>query len=89
MDSSKGFLGLNKHSKFITGFRKLHGTQHTMVTVLEKWRKALDKKNISASYLWIYQRPLTQSIMIHLFFFISITTISVLRLKFLKKLSIL
>ena len=34
----------NKLSKFITGFRKLHGTQHAMVTMLEKWRKALDKK---------------------------------------------
>ena len=34
----------NKLSKFITGFRKLHGTQHSMVSMLEKWRKALDKK---------------------------------------------
>ena len=34
----------NKLSKFITGFRKLHGTQHSMVTMLENWKKALDKK---------------------------------------------
>ena len=34
----------NKFSKFITGFRKLDGTQHSMVTMLEKWKKALDKK---------------------------------------------
>ena len=34
----------NKLSKFITGFRKLHGTQHSMVTMLEKWKKALDNK---------------------------------------------
>ena len=34
----------NKLSKFITGFRKLHGSQHSIVTLLEKWRKALDKK---------------------------------------------
>ena len=34
----------NKLSKFKTGFRKLYGTQHSMVTMLEKWRKALDKK---------------------------------------------
>ena len=33
-----------KLSKFITGFRKLHGTQQSMVTTLEKRRKALDKK---------------------------------------------
>ena len=34
----------NKLSKFITGFRKLHGIQHSMVTMLEKWSKDLDKK---------------------------------------------
>ena len=34
----------NKLSKFITSFIKLHGTQHSMVTMLEKWKKALDKK---------------------------------------------
>ena len=34
----------NELSKFTTGFRKLHGTQHSMVTMLEKWKKALDKK---------------------------------------------
>ena len=34
----------NKLSKFITGFIKLHGTQHSMVTMLEKWKKALGKK---------------------------------------------
>ena len=34
----------NKLSKFITGFRKLHASQHSIVTMLEKWRKALDKR---------------------------------------------
>ena len=34
----------NKLSKFITGFRKLHGTQHSLVTMLKKWKNALDKK---------------------------------------------
>ena len=34
----------NKLSKFITGFREFHGTQHSMVTMLEKWREALDNK---------------------------------------------
>ena len=34
----------NKLSKFITGFRKLHGTQHSTVTMLEKLKKVLDKK---------------------------------------------
>ena len=39
----------NKLSKFITGFRKLHGTQHSMVAMLEKWKKALDKRE----YIWV------------------------------------
>ena len=34
----------NKLSKFTTSFRKLHGNQHSVVTILEKWRKAQDKK---------------------------------------------
>ena len=27
----------------ITGFRKSHGTQHSLMTMLEKWKSALDK----------------------------------------------
>ena len=50
----------NKLLKFITGFRKLHGIQHSTVAMLEKWRKALDKIEHYASYLW----PLVQSITI-------------------------
>ena len=34
----------NKFSKIMAGFRKLHGAQQSMVTMLKKWRKALDKK---------------------------------------------
>ena len=34
----------NKPSKFITGFRQLHRTQFSMTTVLEKWKKSVDKK---------------------------------------------
>ena len=34
----------NKRSKFITGFRQLHRTQFSMTTVLEKWKKSVDKK---------------------------------------------
>ena len=32
----------NKLSKCLTGFRKSHGTQHLLVTMLEKWKKAVD-----------------------------------------------
>ena len=30
-------------SKYITGFRKFHGTQHSLLVMLEKRKKALDK----------------------------------------------
>ena len=34
----------DKLSKYITGSRKCHGTQHLLLLViLEKWKKALDK----------------------------------------------
>ena len=29
----------DKLSKYLTGFRKSHGTQHLLVTMLEKWKK--------------------------------------------------
>ena len=32
-----------KLSKYITGFRKAHGTQHSLITMLEKWKSVLDK----------------------------------------------
>ena len=33
----------DKLSKCLTGFRKSHGTQHLLLTMLEKWKKAVDK----------------------------------------------
>ena len=33
----------DKLSKHITGFRKSHGTQHSLMTMLEKWKSVLDK----------------------------------------------
>ena len=39
----------NKISKCVTGFRKLHNTQHSLIVKLVKWKKVLDKEeNISA-----------------------------------------
>ena len=32
----------DKLSKYLTGFRKSHGTQNLLVTLLEKWKKAAD-----------------------------------------------
>ena len=33
----------DKLSKCLTGFKKSHGTQHLLVTMLEIWKKAVDK----------------------------------------------
>ena len=33
----------DKLSKYLTGFRKSNGTQHLLVTMLEKWKKAVGK----------------------------------------------
>ena len=42
----------NKISKCVTGFRKSHGTQHSLIVMLEKWKKALDKEeNTSAIFM--------------------------------------
>ena len=41
----------DKLSKHITGFLKPHGTQHSLITILEKWKSALDKgENISKAF---------------------------------------
>ena len=41
-----------KLSKFITGFRKLHETQHSMVTMLEKWKKSSRQKRIYLRFIY-------------------------------------
>ena len=42
----------NRISKCVTGFRKSHGTQHSLIPMLEKSKKALDKEeNISAIFM--------------------------------------
>ena len=33
----------DKLSKYITGFRKAHETQHSLITMLEKWKSVSDK----------------------------------------------
>ena len=33
----------NKLSKYVTGFRKSHGTQHSLMIMLEKWKNVLEK----------------------------------------------
>ena len=42
----------DKLSKYLTGFRKSHGTEHLLVIMLEKWKKAVDNGEcISALFL--------------------------------------
>lgn len=41
----------NKLPKFITDFDKSYGTQHSLVTMLEKWKNALDKKRIQLRFI--------------------------------------
>ena len=38
-------------SQYLCGFRKGYCTQHCLVLMLEKWRKALDKRNIAGTLL--------------------------------------
>ena len=42
----------NKILKCVTGSRKLHGTQHSLTVMLEKWKKTLHKEeNMSAIFM--------------------------------------
>ena len=41
-----------KLSEHITGFRKSQGTQHSLMTMLEKWKSTLDKgENICVLFM--------------------------------------
>ena len=42
----------DKISDHVTGFRKSYGTQHSLVIMLERWKKLLIKKNIFLWYIW-------------------------------------
>ena len=43
---------MNNHlSHYLCGFRKGYNTQHCLIVMLEKWRKALDKRNIAGAVL--------------------------------------
>ena len=38
-------------SQYLCGFRKGYGTQHCLIVMLEKWRKALDKRDVAGALL--------------------------------------
>ena len=42
----------DKISNYVTGFRKPHGSQHSLVIMLERWKQAIDKgEYISVMYI--------------------------------------
>ena len=49
-----------KFPKCLTGFRKPHGTQHSLLTMLEKWKRELIMDRMSLLYLWTFKRTLIQ-----------------------------
>ena len=43
---------IDKHlSKYLCGFRKGYSTQYCLIIMLEKWKKALDKRNLAGALL--------------------------------------
>ena len=34
----------NKLAKYLTSFGKSHGTQHSLLTMLEKWKRGIDNE---------------------------------------------
>ena len=48
----------DKLTKCSTGFRKSHGTQYSLLAMLEKGKEVFVKDNMSLLYLWFSQNPL-------------------------------
>ena len=42
----------DKFSKYLTGFRKNHNTQHALLNMIENWKSNLNKGNEIGTYLW-------------------------------------
>ena len=43
---------MNNHlSDYLCGFRKSYNTQHCLILMIEKWRKALDTQNLAGALL--------------------------------------
>ena len=46
------YMYMNKHlSNYLCGFRKGYSTQYCLIAMLEKWKKALDKRKIAGALL--------------------------------------
>ena len=46
------YMYMNNHlSPYLCGFRKSYNTQHCLIAMLEKWKKAIDKHNLAGAIL--------------------------------------
>ena len=44
----------DKQTKCLTSFRKSHGTQHSLLTILEKWKRGIgDGSHVSALFMYL------------------------------------
>ena len=50
----------SKFLPFLSGFRKNHNSQYSLLKMIEVWRKILIKEMKLLSSLWIFQKLLTQ-----------------------------
>ena len=50
----------SKFLPFLSGFRKNHNSQYSLLKMIEVWRKILIKEMELLSSLWIFQKVLTQ-----------------------------
>ena len=48
----------SKISKCVTGFRKSHDKQHSLIDMLEKWKKFLNKEENMSAIFMVSQRLL-------------------------------
>ena len=53
----------DKFEKSLTGFRKPHGTQHSLLTMLEKWKRRIDNGSYVSALFIDLSKALIQSTM--------------------------
>ena len=53
----------DKLKNCLASFRKSHSTQHSLLTMLEKWKRGIDNGANVPALSWTFQRPLIQSTM--------------------------
>ena len=45
----------DKFAKCLTGFRKSHGTQHSLLPMLEKWKKGIDNGSYVSALFMVHK----------------------------------